>query len=155
MQIWCQIFTDRVRSTREGYVLTRVCPSICLSTGGWGVPHLARGVPQPGPARGAPGQVWWGGVPQGGVPPGRGYPQQWYPPAGQEMEYLIRRGRCASGVHAGGLSCLTIVSRRAIKGMKRRRQFKSKVKDWSSWKDIIAVHSVCFNDNFTGIILIT
>ena len=26
------VFTDRVRSTREGYVLTRVCPSICLST---------------------------------------------------------------------------------------------------------------------------
>ena len=29
--------------TREGYVLTRVCPSVCLSTGrGRGVPHLAR-----------------------------------------------------------------------------------------------------------------
>ena len=27
-------FTARVRSTREGNVLTRVCPSICLSTGG-------------------------------------------------------------------------------------------------------------------------
>ena len=27
---------DRVRSTREGYVLTRVCPSVCLSTGGVG-----------------------------------------------------------------------------------------------------------------------
>ena len=26
--------TARVRSTREGNVLTRVCPSICLSTGG-------------------------------------------------------------------------------------------------------------------------
>ena len=31
------IFTDRVRSTREGYVLTRVCVS------------TPRGVPQPGP----------------------------------------------------------------------------------------------------------
>ena len=30
------IVTDRVRSTREGYVLTLVCPSICLSTGGGG-----------------------------------------------------------------------------------------------------------------------
>ena len=34
--------TDRVRSTREGYVLTRVCPSIhpsiCLSTGVRGTP---------------------------------------------------------------------------------------------------------------------
>ena len=42
------IVTDRVRSTREGYVLTRVCPSICLSTGG-------EGVPQPGPAGGGGG----------------------------------------------------------------------------------------------------
>ena len=44
------IFTDRVRSTREGYVLTRVCPSVCLSTGGY------------------PSQVWWG-VPEVGYPP--------------------------------------------------------------------------------------
>ena len=32
---------------------------------------------------------------QGGLLPG----------TGQQMEYLIRRGRYASGVHAGGLSC--------------------------------------------------
>ena len=83
----CRIFiTDRVRSTREGYVLTRVCPSVCLSTGG--VPHLARwgggtpamssqGVPQSG------GYLRWS-TPQGWGTPGQvrmgvpkmGYPQQ-------------------------------------------------------------------------------
>ena len=31
LQIFAVIFTDRVRSTREAYVLTRVCPSIHLS----------------------------------------------------------------------------------------------------------------------------
>ena len=52
--------TDRVRSTREGYVLTRVCTSIHLSV----CPHLG----------GYPGQVQPGGVPQpGGIPP-------WIPP---------------------------------------------------------------------------
>ena len=39
-----EIITDRVRSTREGYVLTRVWPSICLSTPR-GVPRWGRGVP--------------------------------------------------------------------------------------------------------------
>ena len=84
------IFTDRVRSTREGYVLTRVCPSVC--------PHL-RGVPWPGPAGGVSGGYptlgttpsdLAGGVPRWGVPqvpppparPGRGgYPisiSTWY-----------------------------------------------------------------------------
>ena len=50
-----------------------------------------RGVPRSGPARGEgayPGQVQLGGPP----PPG----------TGQQMEYLIRRGRYASCVHAGG-----------------------------------------------------
>ena len=44
MEYW--IITDRVRSTREGYVLTRVCPSICLSTPGGGYPsQIQMGVP--------------------------------------------------------------------------------------------------------------
>ena len=104
------VFTDRVRSTSEGYVLTCVCPSVCLSNGGegyhsqiqlgegiparsrWGVPPI--GIP--------PGQVQMGGVPQhtplaGDTPP---------PPCtGQQMEYLICSGLYASCVHAGGLSC--------------------------------------------------
>ena len=71
------IFTDRVRSTTEGNVFTRVCPSIHPSVcpqGGGGVPHLAGdypsqvhlggGVPRPGPDG--------GGDPQSG--PDRGYP---------------------------------------------------------------------------------
>ena len=50
--------TDRVRSSREGYVLTRVCPSVH----NWG-----RGVPQPGPD---------GGIPQPGPDGGGGTPIQ-------------------------------------------------------------------------------
>ena len=57
------LITDRVRSTREGYDLTRLCPSIhpsiCLSTPRGG------GVPQPGPD--GEGVVPWPG-------PGGGYP---------------------------------------------------------------------------------
>ena len=64
------IFTDRVRSTTEGHVLTRVCPSICLSTPGGGVP-------QPGPAGGYPDG---GGYPTSGTPvrPGQGVPHLGY-----------------------------------------------------------------------------
>ena len=70
--------TDRVRSTRESYVLTRVCPQP-----GRGVPHLAGGTP----ARSS----WGGGLPHlarrevpqpslgGGYPtwpgPGKGVPK--------------------------------------------------------------------------------
>ena len=64
------IFTDRVRSTREGYVLTRVCPSVCQSTpsGGGGYPSQV--------------QLGEGGYPCRGVPhlryplvrPGQGVP---------------------------------------------------------------------------------
>ena len=83
---WCmtQVFTNRIRSTREGYVLTRVCPSICLSV----CPHLVGGtparsrwgVPQPGPgkvipcsgvphlSRVPPAWTWHGGVPHLGYP---------------------------------------------------------------------------------------
>ena len=49
---------------REGNVLTRVCPTFCLSTPRGAVPRPGpggRGVPQPGPAG-------WGGVPlPGGI----------------------------------------------------------------------------------------
>ena len=61
------IFTDHVRSTREGYVLTRVFLSVCLSTGGYPT-WLGGRLPQPGgtPAWfrwGYPGQVQMGGTP--------------------------------------------------------------------------------------------
>ena len=78
-------------------------------------------VPRPGPARGgtptrsSPGGVphlgyspwtWLGGYPTSGTTPvgpgGGGVPH-----FGKQMEYLIRRGRYASSVHAGGLSCYT------------------------------------------------
>ena len=83
--------------------------SVCLS--------VHRGVPQSGPIGGGgyPSQVRPGGVTparsdqgypsqvqgctRGGVPPGRGTPR-----TGQQMEYLIRRIRYVSCVHAGGLS---------------------------------------------------
>ena len=104
----CKLFfTDRVRSTREGYVLTRVCPSVILHSvcphlgGGGGYPSQAQleggyssqvqaggypsqvwgggggGVSQPGPDRG----VW--GYPTSGIPPSdlaRGYPDGGTPP---------------------------------------------------------------------------
>ena len=80
---------------------------------GWGVPHLgyplsdlAGGCPLPEdtpPQVTPPIRPGWGGTPPSGTPPpcqtwlGGGYRKQ--------MEYLIRRGRYASCVHAGGLSC--------------------------------------------------
>ena len=98
------LVTDRVRSTREGYVLARVCPSIHPSI----CPHLG-GVPPPGPAGGVPRQerdtpmgvphlgyphqTWPGGTPTGGYPtsgtplsdlaggyPDGGVPHLGYPP---------------------------------------------------------------------------
>ena len=103
--------TARVRSTREGNVLTRVCPSINLSVhrGGYPYPIMLCNIsqnamrqrggypdPPPGgtrvryPPRGYPGQVPPGGVPRSGPPPGgvpgsgtpRGYPGQVPPPGG-------------------------------------------------------------------------
>ena len=56
------------------------CLSVCLSTGGT-------------PARSDVGGVY----PRWGTPS---------PHTGQQMEYLIRGGRYASCVHAGGLSCV-------------------------------------------------
>ena len=73
------LITDRVRSTREGYVLTHVCPSVCPDGGG-GTPARS----------------------DGGIS------------TGQQMEYLIRRSRYASCVHAGGLFCLRCVSKYII-----------------------------------------
>ena len=105
------IITARVRSTREGNVLTRVCPSINLSVHRGGVPishnalqhfpecHEAAGGPSqvpprgryldpppggyPDPPWGVPGPPW--GVPPRGVPrPPRGVPG---PPGGYLTGY--------------------------------------------------------------------
>ena len=106
--------------------------SVCPRGVPW--PGLARGgTPCPGgtlsllggvPTLGTPSQTWLGGIPhpcwwgtparsdRGGGTPWQGWgtphpPKEEYPlpRTGQQMEYLIRRGRCASCVHAGGLSC--------------------------------------------------
>ena len=96
------IFTDRVRST-TGRLCFDTCPSVCPQGG---TPIRSRQMEYPHPALdgGVPASLD-GGYPlvQGwmGVPPSRGYP----PWTGQQMEYLTRRGRFASCVHAGGLSC--------------------------------------------------
>ena len=71
--------------------LTSCTPPLSDLAGGR--PPAGRGVP---PARGR-------GTPTLGIPPigpGRGVPHFW-----KHMEYLIRRGRYASCVRAGGLSC--------------------------------------------------
>ena len=70
---------------------------------GWGIPlDLGWGTPQT-----------WDRVPPGPVPPGQGIPSRpgmGYPhPPPPELghnEHLLRGGRYASCVHAGGLSCL-------------------------------------------------
>ena len=69
---------------------------------GWGVPHL-QGVPQP----------WTGGYPISG----EGVPHLQVPPPPRNSKQLLRLrgGRCASCVHAGGLSCIKFVHQRIRK----------------------------------------
>ena len=119
------IINDRIR--RMGKVTFSVCPHLggggtpvrsdrggtpTRSNGGGvslsglmgGVPQPGlMGVPQPGPTGVPPPGLMWG-------TPAR-YPRDEvssYPcsiKTGQQIEYLIRRGRYASCFHAGGLSC--------------------------------------------------
>ena len=91
------IFTDRVRSTREDYVLTRVCPSIHPSV----CPHLGGGYPgQVGRGGVTPARSSWvEGVPLPGgtlpqVPPWQtwpgGYPtsgSNWYAAVGTPLAF--------------------------------------------------------------------
>ena len=104
---------------REGNVLTHICLSVCLR---WGVSHvwgggypisgLGGGYPISGLGRGmchlsSGGYPMSGGFPMSG---GEGYPIS-APPlhcTEQHSEHLLRGRRCASCVHAGGLSCLRI-----------------------------------------------
>ena len=87
-----RIFTDRVRSTSEGYVLTRVCPAMILSVHTWGgTPARSRWggyypcQVQPGctlMGGTLTGGTLMGGVPHLGYPPldlARGYPDPWVP----------------------------------------------------------------------------
>ena len=71
---------------REGYVLTRVCPSVCPHPVGGEVPQLGPGggdTParsrQGVPHLGYPPQTWLG-VPHLGYPPGQVWPEVGYPP---------------------------------------------------------------------------
>ena len=74
----------------------------------WGTPHLDLASIPPNPRL------------DGGTPPPTGTDWVTHPPAGvpspppgtgQQMEYLIRRGRYTSCVHAGGLSCFFCMCR--------------------------------------------
>ena len=91
--------------------MTRVCPSICLSTGGGGVSPAGRGggSVQPGGGRHPVQPGGWvqptgGGSVQlaGGGSVQRGGSAK----IGQQNEYSLHGGRYASCVHAGGLSCV-------------------------------------------------
>ena len=89
------IFTDRVHSTRESYVLTHVCPHL----GGGGIPARCR---QGGtPARSSRGYPWRGYTIWGThVRPGRGStPAGGYPTSGTS---LIRSGRGGGGFPTSG-----------------------------------------------------
>ena len=126
------IFTARVRSTREDNIYTWECLSVHIAGGGEGypIPGLASRGATPSQVwlGGTSSQAWEGrgtlltrsgqGTPgpgmgypldlEKGTPPDLGWgtprPEMGYPP--QHSEHLIRGGRYASCVHAGGLSCL-------------------------------------------------
>ena len=86
-------FTARIRRMTGGYIF-----SLCVSPhpgGGEGTPSSWGGYPLPRSRGGTPSS-WWD-VPQQGVPP----PEQ-------HSVYLLRGGRYASCVQAGGLSCSVI-----------------------------------------------
>ena len=130
---------------REGNVLTRVCPSICLSTGGgYPYPIMLCNISQnamgqlgggtlPGPAGGGGTLAGRGGTlaVRGGTLAGRGgtlarrgtlaggggYPGQGGggTQLGQHREYLLHGGRYASCVHAGGLSWFVMFLHETVK----------------------------------------
>ena len=77
--------TDCVRSTREGYVLTRVCPSVCPQVGGY-LARSRRGTPWPGPGGGYPAGGTLRGVQPG--PGGVGYLGT--PQSGPDVGYSAR-----------------------------------------------------------------
>ena len=110
------ILTDRVRGTM-GRLCFDTYLSLCPHLGGYPSQVQTGGTPARSdrgctPVRGCPpgvprGQVRMGGTPaRGGTCPG--YPLM----TGQHMEYLIRGGRYASYVHAGGLSSILLVADR-------------------------------------------
>ena len=82
--------------------------SVCLFNEGGYLARSRWGGGVPGKVQlggGVPSQVQAGGTPQPG-PGGGGGTLPGVPRLGHQKECLIRRGRYASCVHAGGLSCL-------------------------------------------------
>ena len=111
------IFTARVRSTREGNVLTRVCPSINLSVhrGGYPYPIMLCNISQnamrqrggggtrtPPPPGGYPGQVPPRGGTQVRYPPWGGT-QVRYPPGGYPSQVPPRGGTWVRNPPPGGV----------------------------------------------------
>ena len=93
------IFTARVRSTREGNVLTRVCPSINLSVhrGGYPYPIMLCNISQNAMRWGGYPDPPWGGTqvrypPWLGTPPGGGGTRVRYPPGGGYPGQVPPRG---------------------------------------------------------------
>ena len=111
------LITDRVRSTREGNVLIRVCPSIHpsihLSVHIWGGGTRARSRGYPARGRTLPGYLTSGTAPSDlaggyfarGTPPWvppvrpgqRGYPSRGYPPVGPGQGGTLLGGYPTSG----------------------------------------------------------
>ena len=101
----------------QGTPLGQGTPSIKI----WpGYPHLGMGYPPPSrpgqgtpnPGMGYPPDLGWG------TPPGWGTHLTWDgvpPQTEQHSEHLLRGGRYASCVHAGGLSCLLILNNTNLK----------------------------------------
>ena len=102
------INTARVRSTREGNVLTRVCPSINLSVhrGGYPYPIMLCNISQNAMRQRGGTRTSPGGYP-GQVPPQGGYPGQVPPPGGGYP------GRTTEGV---------LTTRRAVCLLRSRRR---------------------------------
>ena len=102
-----------------GYPISGLAGGVPHLRSGWGeLPHLrSGGYPISGLGRGGtPSQVWVGGVPHLRLGGTQGTPLPRPDPhyTEQHSEYSLRGGRCASCVHAGGLSCCKIVLLRSI-----------------------------------------
>ena len=138
----CLIFTDRVRST-TGRLCFDTCLSIHPSVHTWvGV----GGGTWPGPGGGGypkifflkdPMMLWQGTPPPHQVPMGGG--GGGVPWLGHQKEYLIRRGRYASCVHAGGLSCsiLPLVITWASKDVLREQTFSARCLPYLSFPSLL------------------
>ena len=82
---------------REGYVLTRVCPSVCPHLGGDTPARSDRGV-----GGGKPGPGWWGGGYSSQVQPEGGTPAREYSSSGTPIRPGQRVLDLARGTPAGG-----------------------------------------------------